>query len=306
MAAAPPVVDTGLESFRATFRGPVLEPGDSGYDDARSIWNAMIDRRPAIIARCTGAADVIAAVNYARERDLVVSVRGGGHGVAGNALNEGGLMIDLSLMKSIRIDPGNRTARAEPGVVWGELDTEAQAFGLATVGGTVNTTGIAGLTLGGGFGWLSGKHGLTVDNLLSADVVTADGRLLHASEHENADLFWGLRGAGANFGIVTSFEYRLHPVGPEILGGVILYPMDQLQDMLRFYREYLREIPDELTIYAAVMTPPEGPQAAAIAFCYAGDLEEGERVLASLRAFGTPMVDMTGPMPYIARQEMLS
>ena len=222
-----------IADLRSSLRGDLLQPGNPGYDAARTVWNAMVDRRPALIARCAGAGDVVQAVNFAREQGLLVSVRGGGHNVAGKAVCDDGLMLDLSPMKSIRVDPVARTARAEPGVLWGEFDRETQAFGLATVGGVVATTGIAGLTLGGGQGWLTGKYGLTLDNLLSADVVTADGGLLTASADENADLFWALRGAGANFGVVTSFEYRLHPVAT-VLGGMVLHPLDRAGEVLRF------------------------------------------------------------------------
>ena len=306
MVATRGIADAKIEQLEERVRGQILRPGQPGYDDARTIWNAMIDRRPAVIVRCAGASDVIAAVQFAREHELRISVRGGGHNVAGSSLIDDGLMIDLSQMKSIRVDPAGRTARVEPGVRWGELDAEAQAFGLATVGGTVKTTGIAGLTLGGGFGWLTGKHGMTIDNLLSADVVTADGQLVHASETEHPDLFWALRGAGANFGIVTSFEYRLHPVGPLILGGMVIYPIEQLREMLRFYRDFAPSVPDELTVYAAAVTTPDGMPAAALALCYCGDLEAGNRVIEPVRAFGQPIVDALGPMPYMAQQELLS
>lgn len=306
MIATRGIADAKIEQLEERVRGQILCPGQPGYDDARTIWNAMIDRRPAVIVRCAGASDVIAAVQFAREHELRISVRGGGHNVAGSSLIDDGLMIDLSQMKSIRVDPAGRTARVEPGVRWGELDAEAQAFGLATVGGTVKTTGIAGLTLGGGFGWLTGKHGMTIDNLLSADVVTADGQLVHASETEHPDLFWALRGAGANFGIVTSFEYRLHPVGPLILGGMVIYPIEQLREMLRFYRDFAPSAPDELTVYAAAVTTPDGMPAAALALCYCGDLEAGNRVIEPVRAFGQPIVDALGPMPYMAQQELLS
>ena len=215
---------TDLEHLRGSVHGPVIGPEDEGYEAARKIWNGAIDRRPACIARCTGVADVVAAVRFARERDLLVAVRSGGHGVGGHALCDGGVVIDLSPMKGIRVDPATRTARAEAGVLWGELDRETQLFGLATVGGIVTHTGIAGLTLGGGIGWLMRKHGATVDNLLSADVVTAQGEIVTASEEENPDLFWAIRGGGGNFGIVTSFEYRLHPVGPIVLAGPVFHP----------------------------------------------------------------------------------
>lgn len=293
-----------VAALEERLRGQLLRPDDDGYDAARRVWNAMIDRRPALIARCTGAADVIAAVNFAREQRSPFSVRGGGHNVAGKAVCEDGLMIDLSPMKGIRVDPRARMARVEPGVLWGELDRETQAFGLATPGGVVATTGIAGLTLGGGQSWLTGKYGLTIDNLLGADVVTADGRLLHTSADEHPDLFWALRGAGANFGIVTSFKYRLHPVGP-VLGGMVLHPLASVKEVLRFYREFATTQPDELTTYAACLTAPDGTPVVALAACYAGSLDAGERALAPLRRFGTPLVDLIAPMPYTAMQALM-
>lgn len=298
------IEEADAQELASALRGELIRPGDDGYDSARRVWNRMIDKRPAVIARCVGAADVMAAVNFAREHGLLLSIRGGGHSVAGNAVCEGGLMIDLSPMKSIRVDPVAQTARAEPGVLWGEFDRETQAFGLATVGGVVPTTGIAGLTLGGGMGWLTGKHGLTVDSLLSADVVTADGALLRAGAEENEDLFWALRGAGHNFGVVTSFEYRLHAVGPTVLGGMVLHPFDRAREVLRFYREFSAAEPGELTTYAGMLTTPDGDLVAALAVCYAGPLDDGERVLAPLRAFGPPIADMIGPMPYVAVQGM--
>jgi FAD/FMN-containing dehydrogenase len=294
--------ETAVHAFAAKLRGQALRPGDDGYDAARRVWNAGVDMRPALIARCAGAADVIAAVHFAREQELLVSIRGGGHNVAGLAVCDDGLMIDLSPMKSVRIDPAARTARAEPGVLWGEFDRESQAFGLATVGGVVSTTGIAGLTLGGGQGWLTGKHGLTLDNLLSADVVTADGALLHASAEEHPDLFWALRGAGANFGVVTSFEYRLHPVGPTVLGGMVVHPLARARDVLRFYREFAAGQPDALTTYAALLTTPDGIPIVALVVCHAGTIEEGERAVAPIRRFGQPVADTIGPMPYLAVQ----
>jgi FAD/FMN-containing dehydrogenase len=230
-----------IEQFRSGLRGAHLLQGEDGYDAARKIYNAMIDHRPAIIARCTGVADVIHAVNFARNNDLLVSVRGGGHNVSGNAVCEGGLMIDLSPMKSVRVDPEGKTARAEAGVTWGEFDRETQAFGLATTGGLVSTTGIAGLTLGGGLGWLMGNHGLACDSLISVDVVTANGQLLTASHTRNKDLFWGLRGGGGNFGIATSFEFRLHPVGP-MLGGILIHRLDKAAEILRFYDDLHEQV----------------------------------------------------------------
>lgn len=221
-----------LEGFSSRLRGTLIQAGGRAYDEARSMWNAMIDKHPALIAHCTGTADVIQAVNFARDNDLLISVRGGGHNVAGNAVCDDGLVIDLSQMKGIHVDPMQQTARAQSGVTWGELDHETQAFGLATPGGIVSDTGIAGLTLGGGFGWLSRKYGFTCDNLRSADVVTAEGELVTASPQENPDLFWGIRGGGGNFGIVTSFEYALHPVGPELMAGVIIYPLEAAREVL--------------------------------------------------------------------------
>ena len=296
--------DANIEKFRGSLRGEVLRPGDDGYDEARTVWNAMIDRRPALIARCAGAADVIECVRFAREHDLLVSVCGGGHNVAGNAVCDGGLMIDLAPMKSIRVDPGARTARAEPGVLWGEFDRETQAFGLATTGGMISTTGIAGLTLGGGQGWLASKHGFAIDNLLSVDMVTADGQLLTASATQNEDLFWAVRGAGHNFGVVTSFEYRLHPVST-VLGGMIIHPFNRATEVLRFYREFTADLPDDLTTAAAILTGPDGNLVTAIVVCYAGSLDEGERVLAPLRRFGSPVDDTTAPIPYCAQQTIL-
>src|SRR5881392_2314115 len=243
------IANEAVEQFQAGLRGPLLRPGNDAYDPARKLWNGMFDRKPALIARCAGAADVITAVNFARDHGLHVAVRGGGHSIPGHSVCDGGLLIDLSAMKGIRVDPAGRRARAEPGVKWIDFDHETQAFGLATSGGTVSDTGIAGLTLGGGLGWLSSKHGLTVDNLLSADVVTADGRLLTANASENADLFWGLRGGGGNFGIVTSFEYQLHHVGP-VIGGMTVYPLSDMKQVLRRYGELGPGCPDELTTAA--------------------------------------------------------
>jgi FAD/FMN-containing dehydrogenase len=295
-----------VAQLRTRLHGPVLCPGDDDYDAVRRIWNAMIDRRPAVIARCTGAEDVIAAIQFGREQGLTLSVRGGGHNVAGSAVCDSGVMIDLSLMKGIRVDRDTRTARAEPGVLWHELDRDTQAVGLATVGGVVGTTGIAGLTLGGGQGWLTGKYGLTCDNLLAADVVLADGTLVRASADEHADLFWALRGAGANFGIVTSFEYRLHTVSPQVLGGLVVHPLERTRDVLRFYREFAAGQPDELTTYAGVLTPPDGEPVIALVTCYAGDLDDGERAVAPLRRFGSPLADTIAPCSYADQQAIMT
>ena len=291
-----------VQEFAAGLRGQLLRPGDGGYDEARKVFNGMIDRRPALIARCAGAADVIAAVRFAREHNLILSIRGGGHNVSGNAVCEGGLMIDLSRMKSIRVDPGAQTVRTEPGVLGAELDRETQAFGLATPVGTVSTTGIAGLTLGGGQSWLASKYGFSIDNLLSVDIVTADGTLRTASATQHQDLFWGVRGAGHNFGVATSFQYRLHPVGPA-LGGMVIYPLAQAVEVLRFYREFTASQPDELQTWAGILTLPDGNPVVALVPCYTGSLDEGERLLAPLRRFGTPMADTIAPLPYIAMQQ---
>jgi hypothetical protein len=297
--------DADVASLRERFRGQLIRPGEDGYDRARQVWNALIDRRPTLIARCVGAADVIAAVRFAREHGLPISVRGGGHSVAGKAVCDGGLMVDLAPMKAVRVDPVTRTARAEPGVVWGEFDRETQAFGLATPGGLVSSTGIAGLTLGGGQSLITGRYGLTLDNLLSADVVTADGALVHASKTENEDLFWALRGAGANFGVVTSFEYRMHPVDA-LIGGMVIHPLERAPEVLRFYREFTASEPDELTTYAALLTTPDGHQVIALVACYAGDLAEGERAVAPLKRFGSPVADLIGRTTYVAMQSLLA
>jgi FAD/FMN-containing dehydrogenase len=300
------LTDAAIGDLRAGLRGQLLTPSDQGYDTARKIDNAMIDRRPALIARCAGVADVLAAVRFARKHEVLVSVRAGGHNVAGNAICDGGLVIDVSPMKGIRVDPGARTVQAQAGVTWGELDAETQAFGLATTGGVISTTGIAGLTLGGGVGWLNGRFGLACDNLVSADVVTADGHFLKASERENDELFWGLRGGGGNFGLVTSFEYRLHPVGPIVLSGPVFHPAARARDVLRFYREFSASEPDELTTYAGLLTGPDGTPLVGLVPCYAGPPEQGEKVLERLRKFGPPAVDMLGPMPYVAVQRMFN
>jgi FAD/FMN-containing dehydrogenase len=293
-----------LESFRKALRGELIRSDDGGYEAARRVWNGNVDRRPALIARCVGVADVQQAVNFARTNGLRVSVRGGGHSAPGYGTNDGGLVIDLSPMKGVRVDPNARTVRAEGGVLWRDLDHETQVFGLATTGGTVSNTGIAGLTLGGGLGWLMGKHGLTVDNLLSADVVTADGQFRTASATDNPDLFWALRGGGGNFGVVTSFEYRLHPV-TQVLGGLVIHPLDQARELLRFYRDFCPTLPDEAEAHCGLLTAPEGMPVAALILGYNGPIEEGIKVLAPARQFGRPVADLVAPMPYVARQSML-
>jgi FAD/FMN-containing dehydrogenase len=293
----------------------LIEPGDERYDDARRVWNGAIDRRPAVIARCASAEDVSTALRHARERDLRVAVRGGGHGIAGHAVCDGGLVVDLSPMREIAVDPQSRTARAGGGVLWGELDAATQAHALATVGGIVTHTGIAGLTLGGGIGWLMRRHGATADNLLAADLVTAGGERVRASEHEHPDLFWALRGGGGNFGVVTAFEYRLHPVGPTVPAGPLYYALDDAPEVLRFYREFAAAAPDELTtILNLRQAPPlaflpehvHGRPVLAVTVCYAGPLERGEELLRPLRAFGRPLVDAIAPRPYVELQAMFN
>ncbi len=297
--------EEAVAAFRAGMRGPVIRPDDAGYDEARRVWNGMIDRRPALIARCTGVADVIDAVNFARDNDLLIAVRGGSHSAAGLAICDGGIVIDMSPMKGVRVDPVAGTAQAQTGLTWAEFDHETQALGLATTGGTVSNTGIAGLTLGGGLGWLMGKHGFACDNLVSADVVTADGQFITASELEHGDLFWALRGGSGNFGVVTSLQYQVHPVGPTVLGGMVLHPRAQAREVLRFYRDFCATLPDEAEAFAALLTSPQGDPLAAILLGYNGPLDEGERVLAPARSFGTSVADLVAPMPYVQRQTLI-
>jgi FAD/FMN-containing dehydrogenase len=298
------IADALIDEFKAGLRGRLLGPRDDAYDDARRLWNGMFDRRPALIARCAGAADVVRAVNFGRDHGVPLAVRGGGHSFPGHSVCDGGLVIDLAEMKSIRVDPVARTVRAEAGVKWIDFDAETQAFGLATTGGTASDTGIAGLTLGGGLGWLSSKHGLTVDNLISADVVLADGRFITASATRHGDLFWALRGGSGNFGVVTSFEYQLHAVGPTILGGMVAYPLEHAREVLRFYREFNRTAPDELTTYAAFITPSGEETIVALVCCYSGPVDKGEDVVRPLQSFGAPAQSALGPMPYVALQRM--
>ncbi len=303
--------DTAVEAFKASLRGKLLTPDAAGYDEARTIWNAMIDRRPALIVRCAGNADVLRAVEFARRNELLVAVRGGGHNIAGNAVCDGGLMIDLSLMKSVRVNPKTKRAYVEPGATLGDFDHEAQAFGLATPLGINSTTGAAGLTLGGGFGWLSRKHGMSVDNLVSVDIVTADGTLTRASAKENTDLFWGIRGGGGNFGIVTCFEFRLHPVGPEVLAGLIVFPFDQARTVLRKYREFVETMPNELNVWVVLRKAPplpflpadvHGKEVVVLALFYAGNVAKGERLVEPLRRFGSAHGEYIGPQPYVGWQ----
>ncbi len=293
-----------VEKFKTNLRGTLLRPGETGYDDARKVWNGMIDKRPALIVHCAGVSDVIQCVNFARANNLLVAVRGSGHNIGGNAVCDDGLTIDLSRLKSVRVDPARRTARAEPGVTWGEFDRETQVFGLATTGGQISTTGIAGLTLGGGWGYLARQHGLTCDNLVSVDLVTATGQLVTCSAAENADLFWGVRGGGGNFGVVTSFEYKLHPVG-QMLAGIVAYPFEKAKTVLKLFRDLTSVAPDELASGIVLITLPDGTAVAGVVVCYSGPLAEGERILKPLRAFGPPLMDQIGPMPYTTAQQLL-
>lgn len=295
---------SAVDVFKTGLRGKLIQPGDAEYDTSRTIFNAMIDKHPALIAKCAGVADVIKSVNFARENHLPLAVKGGGHNVAGNAMCDDGLVIDFSNMKSIRIDPAKRIARAEPGLTWGEFDHETQAFGLAVTGGLNSTTGIAGFTLGGGIGWLQSKYGLTCDNLLSADVVTADGKLLVASEKENEDLFWAIRGGGGNFGVVTSFKFQLHPVST-LLCGPVVHPLERAEEVLRFLREYNRSIPDELQTSVMFRPNPAGAQIVGISAVYPGTLEEGERIVGPIRKFAAPIADFLKPRPYAELQKLV-
>ena len=308
------LAETAVKELRGAMRGEVLIPGEEGYDQARRVWNGMIDRHPLIIVRCLGASDVIKGVRFARQHGLTVSAKGGGHNVAGNAVCDDGMMIDLSKMRSVRVDPTRRVARVEPGATWRQFDLEAQTFGLATTGGLVSSTGVAGFTLGGGIGWLVRKHGLAMDNLLSIDLINADGELVHASMSENPDLFWGVRGGGGNFGIVTSFEFQLHQEGPIVLGGLLLHKATDAPALLRFYRDFVKGIPDELTTLVVFLTAPPlpflpkevvGTHLVAVALCYAGPIGEGERILGPLRRFGQPVADVIQPMPYVVIQSFL-
>jgi FAD/FMN-containing dehydrogenase len=297
----PAVPKAALDALDAQVRGRVVRPGDGDYDAVRAVFNGMIDRRPAAIVRCADATDVARAITLARTHDLVVSVRGGGHNVAGNAVCDGGIMLDLSLMKDLAVDPGARVAVAGPGLTLGELDRGSQQYGLATPLGVMSGTGIAGLTLGGGLGWLNGRYGLACDNLVGADVVTADGDLLRAGPESHPDLFWALRGGGGNFGVVTSFSYALHPVGP-VLAGALVHPWSQAPEVLRFHDAFLATAPDELTTAVSLGVDESGAPALSIAVCWCGSPEDGERALRPLRAVGPPSADTIGTMPYVALQ----
>ena len=297
--------DAAVKSLRASLRGSLLCRGDDGYDDSRKVWNGLIDRRPVLIVRCAGGTGVVTCVNFAHNNEVPISVRGAGHNVAGNAVCDGGIMIDLSTMKSIHVDAAKRTACAEPGLTWGEFDRATQEFGLATTGGICSGTGIAGVTLGGGLGWLMRKYGLAVDNLRSVDIVTADGQLRKASPTENQDLFFGVRGTHSNFGVVTALEYALHPVGPTVLGGMVLHPLEKAKAVLKFYREYTSTAPEELGIWAGLLTSPDGHPMVAILGCYVGSITDGEKVMRPLKDFGPPVMDAIQPMPYLKCQSLM-
>jgi FAD/FMN-containing dehydrogenase len=290
------------DSLRAQMAGPVLAPSDPAYEDARRVHNGLIDRRPALVARCHGTADVQAAVRFARERGLEIAVRGGGHNVAGNAVCDGGLMIDLSAMRGVHVDPRARRARAQGGATWGNYNRETQLYGLASTGGVVSTTGVGGLTLGGGLGWLMGKHGMAVDCLRAVELVTASGEVVRASADEHSELFWAVRGGGGNFGVATWLEYELYPVGPMVLGGLVAHPFTAARDVLRFYRDFTQSLPDDLTAFAGLLHAPDGSgaQIAAIMVCHAGSLEAGAAAVAPVKRFGSPVMDVIGPMPYSA------
>jgi len=300
------ISEATIEDFRAKLRGQLIGRADDGYDAARKVHNGMIDRHPRLIARCVDVADVISAVNFARENGLTLAVRGGGHNVAGFGTCDDGLVVDLSPMKGIRVDPERRTVRAEGGCTWGDVDHATHAFGLAAPGGVISTTGIAGLTLGGGIGHLTRKYGLSCDNLISADVVTADGRLITASVDQNEDLFWGLRGGGGNFGVVTSFKFRVHPVST-VFAGPILYPLEKSRDALRFYRDYMAKAPDDMNAFFAFLIVPPGPPfpehlhnktLCGVVCCYTGSMDKAEEVVRPLRDFGPPVFEHVGPMPF--------
>jgi FAD/FMN-containing dehydrogenase len=290
-----------------SFSGRLLQPGDAGYEEARALHNGLIDRRPALIARCLGTADVADAVRLGRELGLEIAVKGGGHNVSGRASVDGGLMIDLSPMKGIHVDAKARSARAQGGVTWAEFNRATQLHALATTGGVVSTTGIAGLTLGGGLGWLMPKHGMALDNLLAAEVVTAEGQVLTASAQDNADLFWALRGGGGNFGVATSFEFRLHPLGPLVYGGLAAHPFAKARDVLRFYRDATAALPDEVMAFCGLVHAPDGSGAklAALVVAYCGNVAAGEKALAPFKSFGPPAMDAIGPIPYGALNAML-
>lgn len=304
--------EVNIDEFKKQFTGEVILPEDAGYDEVRQIWNAMIDRKPALIVRCATSEDIVQAIEFGRTQNLLISIRGGGHNIAGNAVCDDGLMIDLSLMKGVEVNPDTRRASVEPGCTLGDFDAAAQAWGLATPLGINSTTGVAGLTLGGGFGWLSRKYGMTIDNLLSVEIITADGRQLHASEAENADLFWGVRGGGGNFGVITRFEFQLHPVGPNVLSGLIVFPFEQAKSVISQFARFTETMPEALNVWMVTRKAPplpflpenvHGKEMVALALCYAGDPQEGENLIEPLRGFGTVLGEHIGVQPYTAWQQ---
>ncbi len=308
------IPDATAEALGRNMRGEVVRPGEAGYDEARTLWNAMHDRRPGLVVRARSTADVVATVNFARANGLMMAIRGGGHQIAGLAVADGALLLDMSQMRGVAVDAGAMTARVEPGAQLADVDAATQAHGLAVPTGINSTTGIAGLTLGGGFGWITRKFGLTIDNLIAAEVVTADGSVRRASAEENPELFWALRGGGGNFGVVTAFEFRLHALGPEVLAGLIIHPIEDARELMRELRRICAEAPDEMTVWAVLRQAPPAPfipeewhgkGILAFATCYAGSVAEGEKALAGLRALGEPIVDLVGPQPFTAWQQAL-
>ena len=300
-----------LDNLTAAVRGAVIRPGEDGYDTSRTLWNGMIDRKPGLVIRALGTGDIQAAVNFARDNDLLMAVRAGGHQIAGLAVADDAVQLDLSQMRSVHVDRKDNSVRVDPGCLLGDVDRETQLFGLAVPTGVNSTTGIAGLTLGGGFGWITRKYGMTVDNLISADVVTADGRIVHASETENPDLFWAVRGGGGNFGVVSSFEFQAHPVGPEVLSGLVIHPIAEAAGLLREFRKICDEAEDDLTVWAVMRKAPplpflpeewHGREVLIFAACYAGDMADGERAMKKLRSLGSPIVDVMGPHPFAGWQ----
>ncbi len=300
-------VATAAKELAATFAGQILQPADTGYNEARRVHNGLVDKRPALIGRCRGAADVVDLVRITRDLGLELAVRGGGHNVAGRATTDGGAMIDLSSMKGIHVDPGTRLVRAQGGVTWGELNRETQLHGLGVTGGVVSSTGIAGLTLGGGLGWLMGKFGFALDNLRAVEVVTAEGKVLRASSEQEPDLFWAVRGGGGNFGVVTSFEYQLHPVGPTVNAGPVVHPIGSARALLEFYRDRTMELADEHTLFATLTHAPDGSgtEVAALVTCHCGLPQDAENAVRPLKQFGSPILDAVGPMPYCQLNSML-
>lgn len=298
------IATLAVSELQPILKGKILAEGNDGYDTERKVWNGMIDRRPAVIAQCLTSNDVVQSVKFAKDNNLVISVRGGGHNVTGNAVCDKGIMIDLSLMRTVSVDAENQVAQVQTGATWGDFDKATQQYGLASTGGLISTTGVAGLTLGGGVGWLVRKHGLCCDNLVGAELVTADGSLLNVSTKENPELFWGLRGGGGNFGIVTSMKFQLHNLG-KVVGGMIVHPQNSAKEVIQFYREFMKTAPDDLTLYTCLLTSPDGFPVVGYVGCYSGQIENAEDILKPLREFGSPLADQMGPMSYIELQSML-